>query len=88
MRNSVFKFVTLFCFLSIAWSDARAADRKPNVILIVADDLGYGELGCYGQEKFQTPNIDRIAAGGLKFTNHYSRSTVCAPTRCTNSVMA
>ena len=56
--------------------------RKPNIIFILADDLGYGDLGCYGQEKIKTPNIDRLAAEGLRFTDHYAGSTVCAPSRC------
>ena len=54
---------------------------KPNVIYILADDLGYGDLSCYGQEKFKTPNIDRLAKEGLKFTAHYSGNTVCTPSR-------
>lgn len=58
-----------------------AVSRSPNVILIVADDLGYGDLSCYGQTKLSTPNIDRIAAEGLKFTDHYSGNTVCSPSR-------
>ncbi len=56
--------------------------RKPNIILIMADDLGYAELGCYGQKKIKTPNIDRIRAEGMKLTDHYSGSAVCAPSRC------
>lgn len=60
----------------------RTSGQKPNVIFILADDLGYGELGCYGQEKIRTPNIDRIAAEGMEFTQHYSGSPVCAPSRC------
>ena len=56
---------------------------KPNIIYILADDLGYGELGCYGQTKIRTPNIDQLAAEGMKFTQHYSGSPVCAPSRCT-----
>ena len=60
----------------------RSAADRPNIILIVADDLGYGDLSCYGQKKFTTPNIDRMAARGMKFTQHYAGSTVCAPTRC------
>ena len=56
---------------------------KPNIIFILADDLGYGELGCCGQQKIKTPNIDRLAAEGMKFTQHYSGSPVCAPSRCT-----
>ena len=58
------------------------ATKKPNVIYILADDLGYGDLSCYGQTHFQTPNIDALAANGMKFTQHYSGSTVCAPSRC------
>ena len=56
--------------------------EKPNVILILADDLGYRELGCYGQKKIQTPNIDKLAVEGMKFTQAYSGSAVCAPSRC------
>jgi len=61
---------------------AKKESAKPNVIFILADDLGYGELGCYGQEKIRTPHIDRLAAEGMKFTQHYSGSPVCAPSRC------
>lgn len=60
----------------------QAPERKPNVILILADDLGYGDLGCYGQKQIQTPNIDRLAAEGVRFTQAYAGSTVCAPSRC------
>ncbi len=56
--------------------------RKPNIIMILADDLGYNELGCYGQTKIRTPNIDKLAADGMRFTQHYSGSPVCAPSRC------
>lgn len=56
--------------------------QKPNIIYILADDLGYGELGCYGQEKIETPNIDKLAETGMRFTQHYSGSAVCAPSRC------
>lgn len=58
------------------------SEEKPNIIYIMADDLGYGDLSCYGQKKFKTPNIDRLASEGMKFTQHYSGSTVCAPSRC------
>jgi len=55
---------------------------KPNIIYILADDLGYAEVGCYGQEKIETPNIDALAANGMKFTQHYAGAPVCAPSRC------
>lgn len=55
--------------------------RRPNIVYILADDLGYGDLGCYGQKKFSTPNLDRLAAEGMRFTNHYAGCSVCAPSR-------
>ncbi|MFM2126051.1 MAG: hypothetical protein RL328_2502 [Acidobacteriota bacterium] len=58
------------------------AQGRPNVIYILADDLGYGDLSCYGQKNFSTPNIDRLAARGMKFTQHYAGTSVCAPSRC------
>jgi len=60
---------------------ARAQEPKPNIILIMADDLGYGEVGCYGQKMILTPQIDRLAAEGMRFTQCYAGSTVCAPSR-------
>lgn len=60
----------------------KPPSRKPNIIYILADDLGYGDLGCYGQERIATPNIDRMAREGMRFTQHYAGSTVCAPSRC------
>ncbi|MCB1091978.1 MAG: arylsulfatase, partial [Verrucomicrobiae bacterium] len=60
---------------------ARAADR-PNIVFILADDLGYAELGCYGQKKIRTPRIDALATQGMRFTRGYSGNAVCAPSRC------
>ncbi len=60
-----------------------AADaQRPNIVFILADDLGYGDVGCYGQKRIQTPNIDRLAKEGLRFTDFYAGCTVCAPSRC------
>ncbi len=56
--------------------------EKPNIIFIMADDLGYGDLGCYGQQLIKTPNIDQLAEEGVLFTQAYAGSTVCAPSRC------
>ena len=56
--------------------------EKPNVIFIMADDLGYAELGSYGQKKIKTPNLDRLASQGMRFTRNYSGNAVCAPSRC------
>ena len=59
-----------------------AGGKRPNIIYIMADDLGYGDLGCYGQQRIRTPNLDRLAAEGIRLTDHYAGITVCAPSRC------
>src|SRR4051812_32157500 len=56
--------------------------QKPNVVFILADDLGYADVGCYGAADIKTPNIDRLQRQGVKFTNFYSNGPVCTPTRC------
>src|SRR5438309_1795755 len=56
---------------------------RPNIIVIMADDLGYGELGCYGSDKVHTPRLDEMAQTGIRFTQAYSGNTLCAPARCT-----
>lgn len=58
------------------------ASGPPNILYILLDDCGWGDLSCYGQERFSTPNIDRLAAQGMRFTDHYSGAPVCAPSRC------
>ena len=74
--------VCLVCFVCFALSTTQAEER-PNIIYILADDVGYGDLSCYGQEKFQTPHLDRMAAEGMRFTAHYAGACVCAPSRFT-----
>lgn len=65
-------------------NNALSAERRsaPNIVFLLADDLGYGDVGCYGQKKIRTPNIDRLAAEGMRFTAMYSGCNVCAPSRC------
>ena len=60
---------------------AAAEPAKPNIIIILADDLGYGDLGCYGHPTIRTPNLDRMAAEGMRFTDFYSAAEVCTPSR-------
>lgn len=95
MRKIVFylfiisiSLITFSCQFSESKSKTKEASnvtniesKKPNIIYILADDLGYGDLSCYGQKKFKTPNIDKLALQGMLFTQHYSGSTVCAPSR-------
>lgn len=79
--------VWVHCFAVVAAAPEDRNPRRnattPNVVLIVADDLGYGDLGCYGQNDIKTPNLDRLAAEGMRFTQAYAGNTVCAPSRCT-----
>lgn len=74
------RFLAALCGIGVAGL-LSAADR-PNLVLILADDLGYGDLGCYGSEKIRTPRLDAMAREGLRFTQHYAGNTVCAPARC------
>lgn len=71
----------LSLFTPVLTAQNSANQTKPNIIYILADDLGYGDLGCYGQDKIKTPHIDELARHGMKFTQHYSGSPVCAPAR-------
>jgi arylsulfatase A len=78
------RIVALFCFVLVAVSAGTAHAQpapRPNILLIQADDLGYGDLSAYGQSQFRTPNLDRFAREGIRFTQYYSGSTVCAPSR-------
>ncbi len=86
------RFRWLAAFLVLAWRSAfpvqgasvdseRTATSRPNIVFVLADDLGYGETGCYGQKLIRTPNIDQLAAGGMRFSQFYAGATVCAPSR-------
>jgi arylsulfatase A len=65
----------------LAHADAPKEKRTPNIVVILADDVGYGDLGCYGATKVRTPNLDRLAAKGMRFTDAHSPAAVCTPTR-------
>ena len=73
---------SLLLLANCAWIFTAAELPKPNILFILADDLGIGDLSCYGQKRFRTPNLDRLAAAGCRFTAVYAGSTVCAPSRC------
>ncbi len=81
LRHIIVAFTS---FVSVLAGSAVAAELapRPNIVFILADDLGYGDLGCYGQQGIRTPNLDRLAADGVRFTQCYAGSTVCAPSRC------
>ena len=82
-RRSFLKYVGLGAAAMVLPGTAQAAPAiKPNIIYVLVDDMGYGDPSCFGQKKLQTPHLDALAASGLRFTNHYAGSTVCAPSRC------
>src|SRR5210317_2459475 len=82
-ENNIFVIMKITTLLSFFCAIASAcfAASKPNIVLIFADDLGYGDLSCYGATKVKTPNIDRLAAQGSMFTDAHSASAVCTPSR-------
>src|SRR5210317_1874886 len=86
-RTQFFTTIFILMLTGIFGCNSKVASednstQKTNIIYILADDLGYGELGCFGQELIETPNIDKLAENGIKFTQHYSGAPVCAPSRC------
>lgn len=80
MKNLLNQLTFLFIIFTLAGFTTNVSSN-PNIIYIMADDLGYGDLSCYGQKIIQTPNIDQLAEEGIKFTQHYSGTSVCAPSR-------
>jgi arylsulfatase len=84
IKNSFYTLIIFGLTVGVLFGGCNntKSERKPNIIYILADDLGYAELGCYGQEKIETPNIDALAKNGMRFTQHYTSSPVCAPARC------
>src|SRR6056297_4167707 len=74
--------VLLGNFLNLTLAADAGDGGRPNIVFILADDLGYRELGCFGQQKIQTPHLDALAKEGMRLTQHYSGNAVCAPSRC------
>jgi arylsulfatase A-like enzyme len=81
VRRIVSLFVACVGVFALEVTSADAAERRPNIVLIYADDLGYGDVSCYGATAFQTPNVDRLAKEGLRFTDAHSPSATCTPSR-------
>ena len=84
MKSLSRKIIQLTCVLLITVTvsaQKSAGSKQPNIIFIIADDLGYADLGCYGQQKTETPNIDQLAKKGMRFTQFYAGTSVCAPSR-------
>lgn len=81
MLKKILFIISLWFLSSIVYAKNESSLKQPNIIFIMADDMGYNEMGCYGQELIKTPNLDKIAEGGMRFTNAYSGSAVCAPSR-------
>lgn len=78
MKKLILTCLIISCVVNLTFAQKQA---QPNIVFILADDLGYGDLSCYGQQKFSTPNIDKLAAKGIKFTQFYAGTSVCAPSR-------
>ncbi len=83
MRRFLFALLSVGLASTLARAASPTGNRPPNLIFIMADDLGIGHLGCYGQDKIKTPHVDRLAAEGMKFTQFYAGANVCAPARST-----
>ena len=82
MKNSTLTVLAaLISLLELPALAGAAQTKQPNILLIVADDMGYGDLSCYGSLQIQTPNLDRIAAAGVRCTDGYVSGPVCAPSR-------
>src|SRR5688500_7823375 len=81
LRTASPYLVALFTCLCVLCDSSFAAESRPNIVIILADDLGYGDLGCYGSPNIRTPNLDQMAAEGMRFTQFYSVAEVCTPSR-------
>src|SRR5262245_25381220 len=76
------RFLAVLAACCLMVSAGLAADARPNIVFLMADDLGYGDVGAFGQTKIRTPNIDQLAKDGMRLTQCYAGNAVCAPSRC------
>lgn len=81
MKNPIQTLILLFCQVAILHAQEPTAAKTPNIIVILADDVGWGDPGCYGATKVKTPNIDRLAREGQRFANSHASAACCTPTR-------
>src|SRR5688500_7606167 len=81
LRSFRSMLVPLLLAVTAMARSALAVDRPPNIVVIFCDDMGYGDLGCYGHPSIRTPNLDRMAAEGMRFTDFYVAASVCTPSR-------
>src|SRR2546423_944161 len=81
-RATIFVTSAVLVAASLGIARQPSPPVRPNIVIVQADDLGYGDLSAYGQAQFQTPSLDRLAADGIRFTEYYAGSTVCGPSRC------
>src|SRR6266446_10049585 len=80
-KFSLSSAVALLFATAIPWQSISAAPPKPNILFILSDDMGYGDIGCYGGQFAPTPNLDRLAHEGVRFSQYYSVSPICSPSR-------
>jgi membrane-anchored protein YejM (alkaline phosphatase superfamily) len=81
MQRSIYKLLLVAFIFPISDLKAQKNNARPNIIYIMADDLGYADLSCYGRKDYQTPNLDKLCSQGIKFMNAYAAAPVCTPTR-------
>src|SRR3954463_13026645 len=80
--TSRFNFVSILALAIFSLASLASAADRPNIVFLLADDLGYGDIGAFGQTKIRTPNLDKLATEGMKLTMHYGGHKICAPSRC------
>ena len=81
MTKKIFYCFFVYCFLMLSANESYSQENQPNIIIIFTDDMGYGDLGCFGNTLTKTPNIDKLAKEGIRFTDFYAGASLCTPSR-------